>query len=104
MQEFQAHDHSHPSSEEIHRELKHIKDELIEHGHRFDPAWVTRRLGENETTESVLCGHSEKLAIAFHFIRGRRPSFIQCTKNLRICGDCRKLFSGRHSPESTILL
>ena len=92
MQEFRAHDHSHPSSEEIYDELKQIKDELIEHDHRFDAMWITRQLGEDETTESALCGHSEKLAIAFHFIGGRRPSFIQCTKNLRVCGDCRKLF------------
>ena len=63
---------------------------MLEHGYRSDPSWITRPLGEDETIDSALCGHSEKLAIAFHFIRGRRPSFIQVTKNLRICGDCRK--------------
>ncbi len=68
-----------------------MSHELVQHGFQFDPSWITRGLREDETIESVLCGHSEKLAIAFHFIRGRRPSFIQATKNLRICGDCRKL-------------
>ena len=91
LQRFRAHDHTHPLSEEIYDEVKRMTDELVQHGHRFDPAWLTRLLGEHETIESVLCGHSEKLAIAFHFIRGRRPSFIQVTKNLRICGDCREL-------------
>ena len=64
--------------------------ELIEHGHQFDQSWVTRTIGKNETVQSILCGHSEKLAIAFHFIRNRKPTRIQITKNLRVCGDCRK--------------
>ncbi len=72
--------------------MKQIANELIEHGHKFDASWITRQIHEGETIESILCGHSEKLAIAFNFIRGRRPSFIQVTKNLRICGDCRKYF------------
>ena len=70
---------------------------MVEHGHRFDSTWITRQLRDNETIESVLCGHSEKLAIAFHFIGGRRPSFIQASKNLRVCGDCRELFCLYHS-------
>ncbi|CAF5182210.1 unnamed protein product, partial [Rotaria magnacalcarata] len=40
--------------------------------------------------ESVLCGHSEKLAIAFNFIQHSRPSSMQITKNLRVCGDCHR--------------
>lgn len=55
----------------------------------FDSSWITRSLNDGETVESVLCGHSEKLAIAYNFIQQRRPSFIQITKNLRVCGDCR---------------
>ncbi|CAF1193595.1 unnamed protein product [Adineta ricciae] len=35
-----------------------------------------------------MCGHSEKLAIAFNFIQQPPPSIIQISKNLRICGDC----------------
>ncbi len=92
FQAFTAHDRSHLFSEEIHAEMKQIAKELIEHGHKFDGSWITREMHEGETIESSLCGHSEKLAIAFNFIRGRKPSFIQVTKNLRICGDCRKYF------------
>ena len=63
---------------------------MIEHGHRFDRSWITRPLMVDETVESVLNGHSERLALAFNFIHQPVPSPIQITKNLRICGDCRK--------------
>ena len=44
------------------------------------------------TNESVLWGHPEKLAIVFQLIQHPQPSVIEIVKNLRICGDCRKLF------------
>jgi hypothetical protein len=44
----------------------------------------------DETVESILCGHSEKLAIAFNFHRQPNAKRIQMTNNLRVCGDCRK--------------
>ncbi|CAF1352240.1 unnamed protein product [Adineta ricciae] len=85
---FKAHDHSHPQSKEIYEELQRLSCELREHGHTFDSSWITRPVKEDETVESVLCGHSEKLAIAFNFIQQPPPSIIQISKNLRICGDC----------------
>ncbi|UJR34306.1 hypothetical protein I4U23_021709 [Adineta vaga] len=36
-------------------------------------------------------GRISKLAIAFNFIQQSRPSFIQITKNLRVCGDCQNM-------------
>ena len=63
---------------------------LIKYGHNYDSSWITRPLREDETIESVLCSHSERLAIAYHFIQPVKPSFIQITKNLRVCDDCRK--------------
>ncbi|CAF4107548.1 unnamed protein product, partial [Adineta steineri] len=86
--QFTAHDQSHPRSKEIYAEAQRISTELIKYGHVHDASWITRPLGEHETAESVLCSHSERLAIAFNFIEGRKPSFIQITKNLRVCGDC----------------
>ncbi|CAM4978137.1 unnamed protein product [Rotaria socialis] len=85
---FQAHDRSHPQSDEMYAELVRLSNELKEHGHEYDSSWITRPLKNEETIESVLCGHCEKLAIAFNFIQYPRPSFIQITKNLRVCGDC----------------
>ena len=89
-QEFKAHDRSHPRSSEIYNELNRLANDLKENGHQFDSTWITRPLKQGETIESVLCGHSEKLAIAFNFIQKPAPSLIQITKNLRVCGDCRK--------------
>ncbi|CAF3648584.1 unnamed protein product [Rotaria sordida] len=86
--QFKAHDHSHPRSSEIYAELDRLTVELNEHGYKFDSSWITRPLREEETIESVLCGHSEKLAIAYNLIQRPLPDFIQVTKNLRVCGDC----------------
>ncbi|CAF0947573.1 unnamed protein product [Adineta ricciae] len=86
--QFHAHDRSHPRSAEIYVELDRISRELIEHGHEYDSSWITRPLAEDETIESVLCGHSEKLAIAWNFVANPKTTFIQITKNLRVCGDC----------------
>ncbi|CAF4324202.1 unnamed protein product [Rotaria magnacalcarata] len=61
---------------------------LIEYGYKYDASWVVRPREADETVESLLCGHSERLAMALHFTRDRKPKRIQLTKNLRICGDC----------------
>ena len=65
-------------------------EELLAHGHRFDESYVTRMLDEDETIESVLCGHSEKLAIAWNFVVNPQPQFIEVSNNLRMCPDCRE--------------
>ncbi|CAF1215326.1 unnamed protein product, partial [Didymodactylos carnosus] len=88
---FRAHDRSHPNSTEIYAELDRLTNELIEHGHKHDASWITRPLMNDETVESVLCGHSERLAIAFNFIQRPMPSRVQVVKNLRVCGDCHLL-------------
>lgn len=58
-------------------------------GHQYDSSWVTRPLEEDESIESVLCGHSEKWALAYNFIQTPMPALIELSKNLRVCGDCR---------------
>ncbi len=92
FQRFTAHDKSHPRSAEIYQKLQDLVPKMIELGYQCDSSWVTRPIRENETVQSVLCGHSEKLAIAFNLIQRPVPSLIQVTKNLRVCGDCRKLY------------
>ena len=88
-QKFRAHDRSNPYSTEIYEESARLVVRLIEHGYKPDESWVIRELNDNETTESVLCGHSERLAIVFNLIQRPIPARIQIVKNLRICGDCR---------------
>ncbi|UJR34389.1 hypothetical protein I4U23_021797 [Adineta vaga] len=90
LYQFRAHDQSHPRSDEIYAEIKKMSQELIEHGHQYDSSWITRSLNETETVESVLCGHSERLAIAWNFVANPNVSQIQLTKNLRVCGDCHR--------------
>ncbi|CAF0805328.1 unnamed protein product [Adineta ricciae] len=87
---FRAHDSSHPQSKEIYEEIDKINQELISHGHDYDSSWITRPLHSDETVESVLCGHSERLAIAWNFVVHPNASRIQITENLRICGDCHR--------------
>ncbi len=56
---------------------------------------IRHSYGENkddgESIESVLCGHSEKLAVIFNFIKRTIRDVIQVFKNLRVCDDCCKL-------------
>ena len=93
--EFRAHDRSHPRSKEIYEELDRLTEELIAHGHHFDASWITKTMENDETIQSVLCGHSERIALAFNFIQRPGPTTIQLVKNLRICGDCRSCSSHR---------
>ncbi|CAF1287743.1 unnamed protein product [Rotaria magnacalcarata] len=88
--QFRAHDQSHPRSDEIYVELEKISKELTQHGHEYDSSWITRSLNQDETVASVLCGHSEKLAIAWNFVANPNTTRIQLTKNLRVCGDCHR--------------
>jgi len=76
----------------IYAKLEQIRDQLTQHGYQFDSSSNTRILLNDEDIETILCGHSEKLAIAFNLIQHPIPSTIQVTQNLRICRDCRKLF------------
>lgn len=89
FQQFRAHDRTHARSSEIYRELDHLSDDLLKFGHQFDASWITWTINNDETVESVLCGHSEKLALAYNLIHRPVPSPIKITENLRICGDCR---------------
>lgn len=70
--------------------MENISDELVNHGFEYDSSWITRAMKEDETVATILCGHSERLAIAWNFVEHPQTKIIQITKNLRICGDCRK--------------
>ncbi|CAF1658967.1 unnamed protein product, partial [Rotaria magnacalcarata] len=87
---FRAHDRSHAESAEIHEQVDRMSKRIIEHGHKYDASWIVRPIEPDETIETLLCGHSERLAMTAHFIHNRKPKRIQMTMNLRICGDCRK--------------
>jgi hypothetical protein len=66
-----------------------LTNELKEYGYQCDVSWISRPMMNDETEESILSGHSERLAIAFNLIQHPIPTRIQIMKNLRVCGDCR---------------
>ena len=47
-------------------------------------------MGRDETTASVLSGHSERLAMAWSFLENPGATAIEVTQNLSVCDDCRK--------------
>ncbi|CAF4127433.1 unnamed protein product [Rotaria sordida] len=80
-EEFTAHDNSHPKSAKISSELQRLTSEAIADGYQCDPSWVTRPLKQGETNLSVLCGHSERIAIAYNFVEEPDTKFIQIIMN-----------------------
>lgn len=49
--------------------------------------WVSQDIPDS-AKEELVCGHSEKLAIACALINTSEGTTICVVKNLRICGDC----------------
>lgn len=46
---------------------------------------------DDAAKEEALCGHSEKLAIAFGILNSSAGRPIRVCKNLRVCGDCHEV-------------
>eukprot|EP01018_Ginkgo_biloba_P020997 Gb_22288 [translate_table: standard] len=84
---FVVGDKSHPQSTKIYEILESLAREMEKAGYVAKTNFVLHDV-EEEEKEHIICGHSEKLAIAFGLISTcpRRP--IRVTKNLRVCGDC----------------
>ncbi|KAL5996157.1 Pentatricopeptide repeat-containing protein [Asimina triloba] len=87
LHEFFAGDESHPETKEIHQMLDEIMKKLKLAGYVENIQEVLLDLDE-EGKEMALSRHSEKLAIAFSFIKTRPGTPIRIVKNLRICTDC----------------
>eukprot|EP01018_Ginkgo_biloba_P030679 Gb_05648 [translate_table: standard] len=87
MHPFLAGDRSHPQREEIHSMLKSLTEQMEARGYVPDTKFVLRDV-EEDKKEHILCGHSERLAIAFGLINTYMGTPIRIIKNLRVCGDC----------------
>jgi hypothetical protein len=87
VHEFFVADRSHPQFKEISTMLASLDREMKESGYMPDTAFVLHDV-EEEEKEQILCGHSEKLAIAFGLVSTCPGTSIRITKNLRVCGDC----------------
>lgn len=84
---FVAGDQSAPQLEEIYAMLESLDAQMKAAGYLPATDFVLHDV-EDDEKEAFLCGHSEKLAIAFGLINTHARSPLQITKNIRVCGDC----------------
>lgn len=74
-------------SVEIYQLLERLAGLMAKEGYVADRNFVLHDVEEDEKRE-MLCGHSERLAIAFGLLNTRPGTTLQIMKNLRVCGDC----------------
>lgn len=87
---FVAGDTSHPEAKKIESLLKKLRLRMKEEG--YNPKMQYALINADEVEKEVaLCGHSEKLAIAFGILNLPPGKTIRVTKNLRVCGDCHEM-------------
>lgn len=84
---FVAHDTSHPWYGDIMKALEVLMELMKRDGYVPNTEDVLHDV-EEEQKRHMLCGHSERLAIAFGIIRTPPGTTIRVTKNLRVCVDC----------------
>ncbi|KAL5728449.1 Pentatricopeptide repeat-containing protein [Ranunculus cassubicifolius] len=87
VHKFTAGDALHPQSDQIQTFLEGLWERMRKEGYTPDTSCVLHNIEEDEK-EYLLCGHSEKLAIAFGIINTPPGTTIRITKNLRVCNDC----------------
>ncbi|KAK9081929.1 hypothetical protein Syun_030911 [Stephania yunnanensis] len=80
-------DASHPLIEEISAKVESLYSEIKEIGYVPETNFALQDV-EDDEKENSLCGHSEKLAIAFGLISTPSGTPLRIIKNLRVCGDC----------------
>lgn len=87
VHKFLAGDLSHPQSDQLHEYLETLSERMKKEGYVPDTSCVLHNVDEDEK-ETLLCGHSEKLAMAFGLLNTRPGTTIRIAKNLRVCNDC----------------
>lgn len=83
---FVVGDTSHPFMDQISAKMERLYLKIKEKGYVPDTKFVLQDMEEAEK-EAILCGHSEKLALAFGLI-STSATPLRIIKNLRVCGDC----------------
>ncbi|KAJ4981673.1 hypothetical protein NE237_032510 [Protea cynaroides] len=87
---FISGDRSHPQTKRIESFLKKVKTRMKEEKYLPNKRYALINAGDMEK-EEALCGHSEKLAMAFGILSLPPGKTIRVTKNLRVCGDCHEM-------------
>eukprot|EP01018_Ginkgo_biloba_P033235 Gb_08628 [translate_table: standard] len=80
-------DRLHPQMQKIDKMLESLAGQMKKAGYLPDMNFVLHDV-EAEEKEHSICGHSEKLAIAFGLLNTCTGTPLRVIKNLRICGDC----------------
>ncbi|XVF06774.1 hypothetical protein REPUB_Repub06bG0079900 [Reevesia pubescens] len=73
--------------EEVDKLLGIISGLMAKEGYVADLRYVLHDVEEDEKRD-LLCGHSERLAIAFGLLNTKPGTPLQIMKNHRVCGDC----------------
>ncbi|MCO5567340.1 hypothetical protein L7F22_021030 [Adiantum nelumboides] len=84
---FAVGDKRHPESDAIYAKLERLNLQMQEEGYKPRVDLVLETLPEDDKVDS-LCGHCEKLAIAFGLISTVPGTVLRVSKNLRMCADC----------------
>lgn len=87
VHKFVAGDTRHPQSEQLYEYLNDLFARMKKEGYVPDTSCVLHNVDEEEK-ENLLCGHSERLAIAFGLLNTPPGTTIRVSKNLRVCNDC----------------
>ncbi|KAI4332083.1 hypothetical protein L6164_017021 [Bauhinia variegata] len=87
VHKFLAGDASHPQSNKLHEFLEILSQRMRKEGYVPDTSCVLHNV-DDEEKETLLCGHSEKLAIAFGILNTPPGTTIRVAKNIRVCNDC----------------
>ncbi|KAI4332531.1 hypothetical protein L6164_017432 [Bauhinia variegata] len=81
---------SHPQAKRIDSLLKKLRVKMKDEG--YSPKLRYALINADDVEKEVaLCGHSEKLAMAFGILNLPAGRTIRVTKNLRVCGDCHEM-------------
>ncbi|XP_029130097.1 pentatricopeptide repeat-containing protein DOT4, chloroplastic-like isoform X2 [Cajanus cajan] len=87
---FVSADTSHPQAERIASLLNNLRIKMKNEGYSPKMRYALINADDLEK-ETALCGHSEKLAMAFGILNLPPGRTIRVTKNLRVCGDCHEM-------------
>lgn len=85
IHEFSVGGERHSLSKEIYAKLEELRCPMKEEGYN---ARVDLVLNDDEDKEKSVCGHCEKLAIAFGLLCTPSGTTLRVSKNLRVCVDC----------------
>ncbi|KAJ7561790.1 hypothetical protein O6H91_03G041400 [Diphasiastrum complanatum] len=84
---FDVGDNSHPQSDFIYAKLKVLSRQMKEEGYVPKVELVVKPVSD-EDKEDALCGHVEKLAIAYGLVSTPPGTTLRAAKSLRVCTDC----------------